>query len=63
MVSWDPSSSNMVLIFSSSKLKFDVMVVTQKKDYGNVSPPNSQTTNQIASSTSPSYDSTTPLFL
>lgn len=40
MTTWDASSSNTVLLLSSSNLKFDVMVATQNKDYGNLNPMN-----------------------
>ena len=42
MISWDPYSSNTVLMLSSSKLKSDVLVVTQNKHYGNMNQPNGQ---------------------
>jgi hypothetical protein len=60
MVARDPSSSNMVLMLSSSKLKSDVMVATRNKDYGNVNPLNGQATDQPTSSTPPSSDPTPP---
>jgi len=44
MVAQDASSSNTVLMISSSKLKFDVMVATPNKKYGNVNPLNGQAT-------------------
>jgi len=41
MASQDTYSSNTVLMLSSMKHKTDVIVATQKKDYGNVNPLNS----------------------
>jgi len=40
MVAQDPSSSNKILMLSSTKPKSNVMVATQNKGYGNVNPTN-----------------------
>jgi len=50
MVSRDPSSSNIVLMLSSQKLKPNFMVVMWNKYYGNENPPKIQATDQPASS-------------
>lgn len=62
MVAWDPSSSKMVLILSSSKLRSDVLVATRNKDYGNVNLLKIQATNQLDSSVPSSLDPT-PLYI
>lgn len=60
MVAQEPSSSNTVLILSSSKLRFDVMVPTRNQDYGNVNPLNGHAIDQPTNSTPTSYDSIMP---
>jgi len=49
MVSWDPASYNTVLILSSTKPKYDVIVATDNKDYGNTNPLNGQAIDQPTS--------------
>jgi len=61
MVSQDAYSFNMVLMLSSSKLKFDVLVANQNKNYGNVNPLNSQATDQPANSAPPSSNLVPPM--
>lgn len=46
LVSKDPTSSNLVLMLSSTKPKNDILVATQSKDYGNVNPSNGETIDQ-----------------
>lgn len=57
-VSWNPTSSNFVLMLSSAKLKNDVMLATQSKEYGNVNSSNDQVTDQPTSSTASPLDPT-----
>lgn len=49
MVARDPFSSNMVLMLSSMKPEYDVMVDTWNTDYSNVNHLNGQTTDQPTS--------------
>lgn len=60
MVARDASSSNTVLMLSSSKLKFDVMAATHNKDYGNVNAANNQATDQPTNSTPSSSNHVPP---
>lgn len=60
MASRDASSSNTIMILSSLKLKYDVMVTTGNKDYGNVKLSNSQAIDHPASFVPPSSDHVPP---
>lgn len=54
------SSSNTIMMLSSTKSKNDVMVYMRNRDYGNVTPSTSQASDQPSSSTS-SASNPTPI--
>lgn len=53
MVAMDPTSSNVISMFSSATPKQFVMVATRGKYYSNVDPSNGQATSKPTSSTTP----------
>lgn len=61
IVSHDPASFKSVLMLSSVNSKYDVMVATQSKEYGNVNPLNDKGNDKTTSSPTSPLNPTLPM--